>query len=71
MLSGNIALPHLHGLTQRILQYPLNAWREAQMPRHIGGFIDRNDTTDGRHRGFIMHPQALQGLSCQTIFFFE
>ena len=70
-LSGNIALPHLHGLTQRILQHPLNAWREAQMPGHIGGFIDRNDTTDGRHRGLVMHPQALQGLSCQTIFFLE
>ena len=46
MLGGDIALPHLHGLAQAVLEHALDARRERKMAGHVGALVDGGHLAD-------------------------
>ena len=67
MLGGDVALAHLHGLTQGVLQHALDARGEVQVPRHVGLLVDGHHLADALDHGVVGDVQAVEGLSSQAV----
>ena len=71
MLGGDIALPHLHGLAQAVLEHALDARRERKMAGHVGALVDGGHLADALHHGVIGHAQTLEGLGGKAVLFLD
>ena len=67
MLGGDVALPHLHGLAQGVLQHALHARGERQMARHVGSLVDGDDLADGRDDVVVLDVEALERLGGKAV----
>lgn len=67
VLRGDVGLPHLHGLAQRVLQHALDARREGEVPRDIGVLINSDHLADGLHHSVVADVQAVECLGGETV----
>ena len=47
MLGRDVALAHLHGFAQRVLEHALDTRRERQVTRNVGVLVDDDNLADG------------------------
>ncbi len=69
MLGGDIALAHLHGFAQGVLQHAFHTRGEAEVPGHIGARIGLHCLADGGQSGVVLHTQMLERLGGKTLLF--
>ena len=67
VLRGDVGLPHLHGLAQRVLQHALDARREGEMSGDVGVLVDGDHLADGLNDAVVADVQAVERLGGKTV----
>ena len=67
VLGVDEALPHLHGLAQGVLQHALHARGEAEVARHVGRLINRDDLAYVGDNVVVVDVQRLERLGRKAV----
>ena len=67
MLGGYVALPHLHGLAQRVLKHALDPGGERKVAGNVRVLVDGGDLADVLHDVVVLHALAVERLGRQPL----